>query len=181
MFPKVKWTASPSGEVIVGCPTEYVIDRIQPDGDVIRISHERDPMIEPDGGRRFFVESWEWVRDQQGHDWHWPGPDPPARKPFYDRLLVGRGGRLWVWPGLPTEPIPNQGPPFGTTWRAPRTGAFDVFDVDGRFLGPVLLPDGAEYRPFPGRQEPFVSGDTVWLIRRDSMDVKYIDRMVIRW
>jgi len=181
MFPKVKWTASSSGEVLYGCPAVYEIDRVQPDGTVLRVSHEREPMIESEEGRRFFVESWDWISGRSTSGWRWQGSEPPEQKPYFHRMIVGRGGRLWVWPGFPTEPMHDVGPPFGTVWSDPVTGAFDVFDTDGSFLGPVLLPDGAEYKAFPGRWEPFIAGDTVWLIRQDSLDVKYLDRMLIEW
>lgn len=181
LFPKVKWTASRSGEVIVGCPAEYEIDRIQPDGTVLRFSHERDPIAEPAKVRRRFVESREANPPWGNRDWHWKGPRPPENKPYYHRLIIGRGGRLWVWPGHLRIPIKRGSPPVTTGWREPTTGTFDVFDTHGRFLGPVLLPDGVVYEWYSGLEAPYFAGDTVWMVRRDSLDVRYIDRMVIEW
>jgi len=180
MFPKVKWTASRGGEVVLGCPAAYEIDRIQPDGMVFRISHEREPTIEPPEVRRDFVERSEATRSQGG-GWKWKGPLPPKQKPYYHRMIVGRDGRLWVWPGHPREPIHLSEFPGKTYWVEPTTGTFDVFDPDGRFLGPVLLPDGVEYEWAPGNGDPFFAGDTVWLVRRDSLGVQYVDRMRIEW
>ena len=178
MFPKVKWTASRSGEVIYGCPASYQIDRVQPGGSVLRIIRERDPMLASREERQAFVEGWEWSRGVRVPGWSWKGPLPPEQKPYYHRIIPGRQGRLWVWPGFPRQLETS----YGTqAWKDPKTGTFDVFDASGHFLGPVLLPDGAEFAPFPGREAPFFSGDTVWLIRRDSLDVEYVDRMVIKW
>ena len=181
MYPKVKWTGSRSGEVILGCSAKYEVDRVQPDGRVFRVSHEREPMIEPGEVRDRFVAEREIANRLGNPGWRWRGPPPPEQKPYYHRFIMGRGGRLWVWPGHLRKPRPSSGLPKRTVWEDPNTGAFDVFDPDGDFLGPVPLPEGAEFEWFPGEDAPFFAGDTVWLVRRDSIDVKYIDRMVIHW
>ena len=180
-FPKIKWTATRSGELVYGCPSEYEIDRVQSGGQVSRIVHRREPMVEPPEVRDAFVESLEqWAR-LVGRDWQWKGERPPERKPYYHQLIAGRHGRLWVWPAHLRESRPNPRDPFSRLWLDPRTGTFDVFDRDGRFLGPVLLPEGARFQWFSGWGEPFVAGDTVWLVRRDSLDVEYVDRLLVEW
>lgn len=171
LVPKLKWTAGTSGEVVLGCPTDYVVDRVQADGTVLRFSHLREPVIEPPEVRKSYVE----------HQKPWSGLPPPEVKPYFHRLNVGRGGRLWVWPGHPREKHHFPGPPSTTYWSDPRVGTFDVFDAEGRFLGPVLLPPGVQYHWHPGYEEPFFAGDTAWLVRRDSLDVEYVDRMKIIW
>jgi len=181
MFPKLKWTAGRTGEIVYGCPSEYVVDRLQPDGSLLRIVHQRDPMVEPPEVRSSFVEVYEIFNSRGGNDWSWRGPEPPERKPYYHRLIVGRHGRLWVWPGHLRQPVPNPMPPFSDVWVDPRTGTFDVFDPEGRFLGPVQLPEGITYQWHPGTQAPFFAGDTVWMVRQDSLNVHYIDRMEIQW
>lgn len=175
LFPKVKWTASRAGEVVLGCPATYEIDRIQSDGSVIRISHLRDPMKEPSSVRSRFVEVHERSLQRRGLGWHWEGPRPPEEKPYYHLFFVGRNGRLWVWPAHLQVPV------GGGYWGDPTTGTFDVFDSDGRFLGPVLLPDGVYFEWFSGYEAPYFAGDTAWIVRRDSLDVRYIDRMLIEW
>ena len=180
-FPKVKWTAGRSGEVVIGCPANYEIDRIRPDGTVLRISHRRDPVIEPSKVTKSFVEQAETSIRGTGRDWSWKGPEPPEQKPYYHRLLVGRSGRLWVWPGHPRVPWQSPELPGKTFWLEPTTGTFDVFETDGRFLGQVPLPEGVAYRWGPPYEEPFFAGDTVWMVRRDSLDVLHIDRMLIEW
>lgn len=179
--PKVKWTAGRNGEMVLGCPAEYQIDRVQPDGRVIRILHERDPMAETMEARTAFVESSERSAAARQAGWRWQGPLPPEQKPYYHQLIVGRNGRLWVWPGYPRESYQVAEFPGQTYWRERTTGAFDVFEQDGRYLGPVLLPEGAAYEWYSGYEAPFFAGDTVWLVRRDSLDVQYIDRMIIEW
>jgi hypothetical protein len=181
VVPKVKWTASRFGEIVMGCPEEYEVDRVQPDGTVLRVFHQRDPFVDSEDARRAFVETWESMSNHRESGWRWRGPRPPEEKPYYHRMIMGRGGRLWVWPGFPRESVYRPGPPARTVWKDPQTGAFDVFETDGHFLGPVLLPDGIGFEVFTGRVEPFFAGDTVWLLRRDSLDVQYIDRMLINW
>ena len=180
-FPKVKWTAGRSGEVVIGCPANYEIDRIRPDGTVLRISHRRDPVIEPSKVTKSFVEQAETSIRGTGRDWSGKGPEPPEQKPYYHRLLVGRSGRLWVWPGHPRVPWQSPEPPGKTFWLDPTTGTFDVFETDGRFLGHIMLPEGVVYQWSSPFEEPFFAGDTVWLVRRDSLNVRYIDRMLIEW
>lgn len=179
LFPKVKWTASRSGELVLGCPARYEIDRIQPDGSTLRLIHQRDPMVEPARVRRRFVEVREKNRRDRG--WLWKGAKPPEQKPYYHQMIVGRRGRLWVWPGHLQVPIKRAIPSREPGWQDPTTGTFDVFESDGRFLGQVLLPDGVVYEWFSGVEAPYFAGDTVWTVRRDSLDVRYIDRMIIEW
>jgi hypothetical protein len=182
LFPKVKWTASRSGQVVLGCPAEYVIDRLQPDGTVLRISHLRDPVEEPARVRRWFPEHWEPNSPSSSRwGWQWEGPGPPEQKPYYHRLIVGRHGRLWVWPGHLLERVEYGTNPVRTGWREPTTGTFDVFEADGRFLGQVHQPEGVFYEWYSGLSAPYFAGDTAWIVRQDSLDVKYIDRMIIAW
>jgi hypothetical protein len=182
MVPKVKWTATRTGEVVYGCPAEYVIDRLQPDGKVRRLVHVREPMMDDPEVSEAFVESsvksMNWSNPTTG--WSWKGPNPPQQKPYYHKMIPGRDGRLWIWPGYPLIPTQNPGI-FNTRWLDPRTGSFDVFDQEGVFLGVAPLPEGVTYLAFSGINEPFVAGDTIWVVRRDSLDVKYIDRMLIEW
>ena len=181
LYPKLKWTASRFGEVVLGCPAEYVVDRVRANGAVLRLSHLREPVVEPQEVRDFFVSSLEQSPNWASRGLNWQGPRPPEEKPHYHRLNVGRGGRLWIWPGHPREELEFAGPPVVKYWQDPRIGAFDVFEPDGHFLGPVLLPEGVDYRWHPGYGEPFFAGDTVWLVRYDSLDVSYVDRMSIEW
>jgi hypothetical protein len=181
VFPKVKWTAGRSGDVVIGCPAEYEIDRIRPDGTVMRIVHSREPLVEPQEARKGFVEQTEAAFRESGRDWSWKGPTPPEQKPYYHRLVVGRGGRLWVWPGHPRVPWQSPDLRGKVFWLDPTTGTFDVFETDGTFLGQVMLPDGVVYQWGTPWEEPFFAGDTIWLARRDSLNVRYIDRMLVKW
>lgn len=65
--------------------------------------------------------------------------------------------------------------------RVASTGPFDVYETGGRYLGPVRLPDGGRYSSFPGRPDPYVSGDTVWTVRHDELAVAYLTKLAIDW
>jgi hypothetical protein len=123
--------------------------------------------------------------------------------------VMGSLERLWSQAGVPTELIPRlralvgfgaffpafatiQAGPQGTTWiqhvqRASdlseeqlenyniieESGGsdWDVFDSEGRFLGIVTMPDRFAPRVF--------SGDRIYGVWRDELDVQYLMRLVI--
>jgi hypothetical protein len=123
--------------------------------------------------------------------------------------VMGSLERLWSQAGVPSELIPRlralvgfgaffpafatiQAGPQGTTWiqhvqRASdlseeqlenyniieESGGsdWDVFDSEGRFLGIVTMPDRFAPRVF--------SGDRIYGVWRDELDVQYLMRLVI--
>lgn len=176
--PKILWSAGRDGELILGCPSKFELEKIDSDQRVLRFSVNKPPFRSSRQERDWFVDGFEKSVRVRVNGWSWTGLPPPLEKPFFRRILVGRYGRIWTWPGLPGVPGTRNGQ---EVWRPRRTGAFDVFDPDGTFLGSVRLPEGAEFRPFPGLYDPFIAGDTVWIFRQDSLDVKYLSKMVVRW
>lgn len=114
--------------------------------------------------------------------WTWTGPGIPSTKPAYRNLEVGNDGRIWVLLSMPAEPIPEAElppvrapsgggpPPVRITTREPNV--YDVFSPSGMLLGRVGLP--------PRTRLYAMSGDTVWGVQRDSLDVEYAVRMRIQ-
>ena len=97
----------------------------------------------------------------------------PDTKPAYRRLFAGTSGRVWVQTYQHAEPHELQNPWPGfprTAWREP-TG-FDVFDRDGRYLGPVAVPENFQ----ADSPEPVFRGDTVWAITRDRDNLPFVTR-----
>jgi hypothetical protein len=178
VLPKVQWAATRQGEIVYGCPATFELERISPDGEVLRIQLDKPPIIASEEERDWWVRGLEESASLRNPGWKWTGPSLPAERPFFRRILVGKLGRIWTWPGLPGEREIREG---REVWISKKTGAFDVFEHDGRFLGSVRLPEGARFRPFPGMYDPFIVGDTVWIFRQDSLDVKYLSKMVVRW
>jgi hypothetical protein len=117
--------------------------------------------------------------------WSWSGPDLPAERPAYQRFIPAADGRIWVWPSQPMSPIelPAERPPGlpRTAYQEDRTGAFDVFAADGRWLGAVRLPPDFPYVPWPETLDPCIRGDTLWAVTVDSLDVEYLTRFAVRW
>lgn len=187
-FPKVKWAFSGTGVLAIGCPASYALDLIRPDGTVLRISRAWEPVRVSADERESFVEGQTFSRNRSGYfeSWAWQGPRPPEQKPAYQRMFFGEDGRLWVWPAQPSvsrevpERFRQQGAP-PVVYGVASTGAFDVFSNDGEYLGAVRLPEEVPYRPFPGRGDPFIRGDTLWALRYDSLDGPYVTKYAVQW
>ena len=69
-----------------------------------------------------------------------------------------------------SDPASNDPPPL--EWREPTR--FDVFDVDGTYLGQVEAPRGFARSP-----RPAIEGDRMWAVVRDELDVPYVVRFRI--
>jgi hypothetical protein len=99
----------------------------------------------------------------------------PRSKPYYYRLAVGRSGRVWVLrhaKAVKTEPVPHFGSPDRPplTWVEPPT--FDVFESDGTFRGPVVLPLNFDAHEF--------HGDKIWGVHTDNEGVERVVRLRIQ-
>lgn len=83
----------------------------------------------------------------------------PDRLAAVGRILVGRGGRIWVQRKRPT--------PFGRdVMYGPPGGEWDVFTEDGDFLGEVDAPPGARLQAS--------AGDTVWAFEIGELDEVWV-------
>ena len=61
------------------------------------------------------------------------------------------------------------------------TDGLDVFDTDGRWIGHVSTPESWAAAPYPGTEDPYIRGDTIWAVVKDELDVSYIARFEIEW
>jgi hypothetical protein len=89
--------------------------------------------------------------------------------PAFSAIHQGHLGTIWVQrvqaPGdLTDEQIDRYN--FIEDWGAPD---WDVFDVEGRFLGAVAMP--------PGFQPRLFVGDAIYGVQRDDFDVQHILRV----
>lgn len=138
-------------DFVYAVSTDYRIDRLRADGGVLRIERfaERAPVHSGEAG----AERERITRNFRNTDpaWRWRGAEIPSTKPPFREILPGADGSLWVrrhteareeenpdW-----DPDRADGPPR-TRWV--ETVVFDVFDADGRYMGPVRFPQG--YAPF---------------------------------
>lgn len=177
--PAPRWAFSPLGRMIGGVSDEYRVDIFGPGGHVLRIV--RDSEAEPvAAGERVAAEfrvSRAMRRLQP--DWNWNGPQIPNQKPAFRDLFAGRDGRIWVLlhagarpaPERAVEPTPGEPEP-PVPWLEPML--FDVFKLDGTYLGQVKAPEGFQTTP-----PPVFGPDHVWAVVEDDLGVQYVVRFRI--
>jgi hypothetical protein len=142
------------GGVWMGLSSEYRLVRRNLRGDTLLVVlRNLEPPRVSDAERDRAIEG---LDDHLGH----PGLDLsriPSTKPFFQRLIPDRQGRLWVL---------REGE--GSAWL------FDVFGPDGGFLGSTLLPVAPETLP-----PPVILEDGVLLVTADSLGVQSVSRLRI--
>lgn len=170
---------SPLGHLVHGWGDQYALLDQRHDAPPLRI--ERDAPVVPVSDAERADEESRIAAELRRYDpgWEWASARIPATKPFVNRLLFGAEGRLWVERPGPSRRVPDDelppepdyqnvlGPLPPYRWR--QSMRYDVFEPDGRFLGTVERPEGAELL--------HMRGDAVWGVVRDSLDVPY----VVRW
>lgn len=163
-MPGESWTIARDGRIVTGVSNLYAVDLRDPNGPVLRIERRVEPVPVTDGeasqARDQVTRS---IRASNDPNWRWRGPDIPATKPMFQDLRAGLDGTVWVFrEGLSNEePNPNWDPgqPMmgaQTLWVAPVIA--DVFDSDGRYLGPVEIPRNVAWA-YP---HPVLSKEMVW-------------------
>ncbi|MYA64535.1 MAG: 6-bladed beta-propeller [Gemmatimonadetes bacterium] len=175
--PVFQWTVHPSGYFVTGLPSEYRINVPRDDG-VLRIERTTDPPPIQDEERTRARERVVRSMRNTDPDWSWTGPPIPEHKPFYQQLLAGRNGRIWV--RLVTEGHRVENEDYDpedprsehVTWEEPLR--YDVFEPDGTYLGTVVPPDG--FSPYVN---PVFDGDYVWGVTRDELGVERVVRFRI--
>lgn len=169
----------PTGGLVSGPGDPYVLYLTHPDGrKPVRIEREHASVPVTSAEADEQRSSIEFGMRRVDPSWSWTGPGIPSTKPAYRGLSVGRDGRIWVSLSTAAEPIPEEerptprpgeiAPPAITT-RDPLV--YDVFSPSGQLLGRVALP--------PRTSIYEMEGNTVWGVRRDSLDVPYAVRFRI--
>ena len=94
--------------------------------------------------------------------------------------LAGRSGLEPRHDRRATAPS-NPGWSGGSGSTGIRRTAFDVFDTEGRWIGHVNTPESWDGDPYPGTQDPYIKGDTIWAVVKEEFDVRYIARFEVEW
>lgn len=179
-WPSRRVTLSLDGRFVIGDPARYSID-VPLDSGVLRIWRDAEPIpvSAAEGANLRQRITHDMRRTDPG--WDWDGPAIPDTKPAFRSLMMDEDGRLWVHLHTVAERIPdaeverpdpasNDPPPL--EWREPIR--FDVFDVDGTYLGQLEFPRGFATNP-----PPVIEGDRVWAVVRDELEVPYVVRFRI--
>lgn len=164
----------PHGFFVHGISDRYAFTLLRP-GDWLRIERGAEPARVMPGEKDQAEASA--TRNMRATDpnWRWNGPAIPDVKPYFEQILPAEDGRIWVVVAL--AGVEGDDPDYDPTdpdaiemrWTAPN--AFDVFEVDGTYVGRVPVPD--EVRLYP---TPVIRGDTLWAVTRDELDVQRIVR-----
>jgi hypothetical protein len=154
------WDLLPDGRIAVGYPGNYKIEFYDPDkGKIGSFSHASTPVeVTAEDKKVFFAGISYMTQDGGGppvlhkgaSEFTIKNTEFPKFKPPFTRLLVDAQGRIWV--RLSEPAVEKKGP------------RFDVFDRSGRFLGNVIVQDGA----FPSRMLPWEGG--FWAIKATEDD-----------
>ena len=176
--PRFLWTLQSSGHFLTGLSSDYRIDLARDDG-VLRIERRHDPVPASDAERAYQRERIVGRIRGPIPYWDWNGPAIPSHKPFFQELLAGRDGRIWVRLSGEGRPVDNEDHDpddpgsFPVIWV--EETRYDVFEPDGNYLGVVVAPD--EFSYFPA---PVFDGDHVWAVTEDELGVERVVRYRIQ-
>lgn len=171
--PEPMWTTLTDGRIATGRNSEYRIEIRTEDGRlerVVRRTFERRLFSQAD--RRVVRELIrESLQDQ--------GPSPATDQllqsmeyaehyPVFASLFGGPHGTLWVRYAKDASTLaPRDVSPLDV--RAFGAPEYDVFDVEGRFLGRIEIPD--QFEPL------HTKGEHIYGVQRDELGVQYVVRL----
>ncbi len=153
--PQSYWVMGPDATLVAGFGGRYRFQVQHPDGSITVVERFVSPVpLQP--------AEFEWAKGnilatfrQRAPGWTWNGPDAAAMKPFFERLFLGAGGRVWVLRELQGERATDCASDTDELserlarpcWQSPRV--FDIFAPDGRFLTTVPAPDRLRTEVWP--------------------------------
>jgi hypothetical protein len=163
-MPAEMWAMARDGAFLYGMNERYALERLEPDGHVLRIERTVEPVPVAAGEAEQARERILTAIRGSDPDWRWEGPGVPEAKPAYRRIIPGSDGTIWVLRSSRgvEEPNPDYDPAqpseFPTRWREPVVA--DVFDSGGEYLGPVRFPEELSMLT-----APMLSADVVVAVR----------------
>lgn len=173
--PTLQWALSPSGAMIAGVSSNYSFDIIYPAGETTRVVKDYQPVSLDGAERDWHIEQITAQMHDGDPEWVWEGPEMSTVKPAYNQLVPDRSGRIWVGrqgPGI-EDPDCEKDPETGiwdpVCWSD--TTLYDVFDLEGAFLGSVDAPEG-----FQINLQSWIEGDEIVTQIEDELGVITVKR-----
>lgn len=156
--PSLAWLVDKDGYYWAGVSDRYHLARVSMRGDTVRVvEREWTPAPVTAAERDVKIEELKGFRDAGGK------PDLsriPSQKPAFHRIVADDRNHLWVAPQLA---------------EAEDGRVFDVFDAEGRYLGPVRMAEKLHsFVPV------LVRGDRLYTVVLDEMEVPYVVRYRIQ-
>lgn len=173
--PTMQWALSPKGAMVAGVSSDYSFDIVHRDGTVTRVVREYEPIALSAAERNWHIEQITAQLREGDPEWTWQGPEMAAVKPAYGQLLPDLSGRVWVGrPGPGVENPDCEKQPDTGVWSPPCWAdsiLYDVFDMEGAFLGSVDVPEGVSLGP-----RPWIEGDEIVTTIEDELGVIRVKR-----
>ena len=157
---QIVWAMSPSGAVLGGGGSDYSFDISYPDGRTTRVRKDYEPVPVDPEERAWHTEQTTAQMRVADPEWVWNIDELPTVKAAFDQLFPDHSGRVWVGRpgagiGVPEcEKDPETGVWEPDCWRSERS--YEVFDLEGRFLGAVDAPERFRVSP-----TAYIRGDTI--------------------
>jgi len=174
-FPGPMIRLSPAGDVVSGTGKAYAVTRFHPDGTLLRIERDVEPVPVAEGERRALEDAITSQMRKLDPAWRWDVARIPQSRPFFIDLVVASDGAVWVRRSLPPEERVGIASNAALPLRAhdqnlPPT--YDVFDANGTFRGRVVLPASAKVLA--------IRNSEVWTTLTDDLGVPYVVRFDVR-
>lgn len=149
------WQLTEEGTVLALVTDEYRLIELTGKGDTVRtISRSFTPLQVTEGDREELRKAWEPYLNE-GERPSWWSKLPATKPPVTGLFFQDDEDAIWV----EREP--------GSSEVEERL--FDIFDREGRYLGPVQLPYALARHP-----RPMVRGGFLYGVARDELDVAHV-------
>ena len=153
--PGLDWRLTPAGDFWAALTGPYELFRVSAAGDTLRwVTREFEPVPVTGQDVDSAIAGLEWFTSQGGKV---DRSRIPGVKPALREFFLADDGHLWV--------------AVTTRNRADEGYAFDIFDPEGRYLGPLRLPFRLSSYPRPVIRDGIVIGVT-----EDELEVPFVVR-----
>jgi len=153
--PGLDWELTPAGDFWAALTGPYELFRVSGRGDTLRrVTRAFEPVPVTGEDVDSAIANLEWFTSQGGKV---DRSRIPGVKPAVRGMLVADDGHLWI--------------DVTTRDRADQGYVFDIFDSEGRYLGPLRLPFQLSSYPPPVIRDGMVIGVT-----QDELEVPFVVR-----